>query len=189
MFDVSANVPDGTTKAQCPVMLQNLLIERFKLAVHRESKEVAKYALVVAKNGPKFKIAAGDTASEGSDDPVGPPPLDMQGFPVLGHGRTGTAATKSKFAAYWPKCTMEFLAKMLEVQLSKPVTDATDLKGEYEVSLHWIPDELAPASSRMPDDPALMSAIQEQLGLRLEAKKGPADFLVVDHLEKTPTDN
>jgi uncharacterized protein (TIGR03435 family) len=87
--------------------------------------------------------------------------------------------------------------------LGKPVTDATSLKGQYEISLCWAADSLsvaragAPppgggaATASLPESggPTLMSALQDQLGLRLEAKKAPVDFLVVDHVEKLPTEN
>jgi uncharacterized protein (TIGR03435 family) len=88
---------------------------------------------------------------------------------------------------YQPALTMEEFAEFLTGQMASPVTDATGLKGKYEISLYWTTEPLKAADGDA--GPTLMRALQEQLGLRLEAKKGPVDFLVVDHIEKLPTDN
>jgi uncharacterized protein (TIGR03435 family) len=89
--------------------------------------------------------------------------------------------------------TMEQLASNLGAQLGRPVTDATGLKGKYDFTLSWAVGSIggaAPASSAEPDNgPTLLQAIQSQLGLKLEQKKIPVDFLVVDHIEKVPTEN
>jgi uncharacterized protein (TIGR03435 family) len=95
--------------------------------------------------------------------------------------------------------TMQALVRRLQVQKRAPVTDATGLAGEYQISLYWITDAglraAAPTDrgAGLPTDgdagPTLTQALQEQLGLRLESKKGQVDFLVVDHAEKVPTEN
>lgn len=81
--------------------------------------------------------------------------------------------------------TMDLLARTLSSQLNHPVVDLTGLKGSYEIRLHWVRDT-APLETT---GPRMSQAVQEQLGLRLEAKKGPVEFLVVDHIEKLPTEN
>ena len=189
-FMVSAKIPEGTTKEQFLVMKQNLLIERFKLAFHREKKEMQSYELVVAKGGPKMK------ESEGPLDPDERPArmterkTDAEGFPLLPPGRVpmemmvaGGYATSRHVAE-----TMEEFAVTLSYQLHKPLTDATGLKGKYDFTLHWIAQGAGPSTG---DDtgPTIFRALPEQLGLRLESKKGMVEVLVVDHVEKVPTEN
>jgi uncharacterized protein (TIGR03435 family) len=211
-FDIRAKVPEGATKDEFRLMLQNLLADRFKLAVHHESRDIAKYDLVVAKNGPKLKPAiepaSASTSTNGQPPVPGPPPRDKEGYPILAPGRPGMAIMNNKARLYDPGMNMEMLANRLGGQMGKPVTDATGLTGKYEIALYWAyemmrsaaplgPAAVGGGSTPMPmasipegdSGPTLEKAIQDQLGLRLEAKKGPVDFLVVDHAEKTPTDN
>jgi uncharacterized protein (TIGR03435 family) len=207
MFDITAKIPEGTTKEQAAVMLQNMLIDRFKLALHHESKEMAKYDLVLAKSGPKFKETVETPAPKEGDPPKPPAPsrpsgLGTDGFPVL--GGNGMIMMNGRGRLFYSNWTMEQVASQLAGQLSKPVTDATGLKGKYDIGIYWLQDSMrasAPAAagggaaSTPPTPeadvtgPTLLQAIQDQLGLRLEAKKGPVDILVVDHVEKLPTDN
>ena len=84
--------------------------------------------------------------------------------------------------------TMAMLAAQLSGQLRAPVADATGLTGKYEISLYWSAAPLRTVDST-PGGPDLKQALQEQLGLRVESKKGPVEFVVVDHAEKTPTEN
>ena len=167
LFDISAKVPAGTTREQFKVMLQNLLIDRFKLAVHRESKNQAKYDLVVARDGPKLKNAVEDPA-------VG------RSRPALPTGRVGR---------YRPRETMESFAAYLTSYLGKFVSDGTGLKGEYEINLSWVQEDSRGLLDVSDSGPSLERALQEQLGLQLKTTKGPVDFLVVDHAEKLPSDN
>jgi uncharacterized protein (TIGR03435 family) len=206
-FDLRAKVPEGATKDQLKLMVQSMLVERFKLAVHHETRELAKFDLVVAKSGPRLKPAGEaqapkDPASE-PPRPPGPPPRDKDGYPILGSGRPGMAMMNGKARMYDPGMTMEALAARLGGQMGKPVTDATGLQGKYEVSLFWsaemmrAPPAVAAGVGPIPmastpegdSGPTLQQALQDQLGLRLEAKKGPVDFLVVDHMEKAPSEN
>jgi len=189
-FMISATIPEGTTKEQFLLMTQNLLVERFKLAFHREKKEMQAYDLVVAKGGPKMK------ESESPLDPDERPArmterkTDAEGFPVLPPGRVpmmmmlmGGHATARHAAE-----TMEEFAVSLSYDVHKPVTDATGLKGKYDFTLHWISEGAGPSTGDE-TGPTLFRALPEQLGLRLEAKKGMVEVLVVDHLEKVPTEN
>jgi uncharacterized protein (TIGR03435 family) len=187
-FDMSAKIPEGTTEAQFRLMLQNFLAERFKLTYHREKKEVPAYSLVVAKNGPKFKESVPVPPPEDSDRPSAKPsPMKRgeDGYPILPAGRDSTMAVMNGYASQrFGDETMEHLAGNLGFQLHAPVVDATGLKAKYDFALHWVTD-------RTPEDagPNLFRAVQEQLGLKLESKKTPIDVLVVDHFEKTPTEN
>ena len=88
---------------------------------------------------------------------------------------------------HFPKMTMEGLASSLAMRLQNPVTDATGLRGEYEIQLEWAPDTAVATDGD--SAPALAKALQDQLGLRLETKKGPLDMLVIDQINRTPTGN
>jgi uncharacterized protein (TIGR03435 family) len=178
-------------------MLQNLLVDRFKVIVHRESREIQRYELVVAKNAPKFKEASPRAPNdERTVSPPGLPIRDRDGYPVIGP-RGGMAIAYNKARAYWPGITMEMLAGQLSGQLRGPVTDATGLTGKYDISLYWNADDNLHANApgadaaALPGDsgPTLRQALQDQLGLRVESRKGPVEFVVVDHAESVPIEN
>lgn len=202
-FDVRAKVPEGAAKEQLKDMVQAMLVERFKLVAHHETRELTEYDLVVAKSGPKFKEAAPppppkEDAAEGAPRPVGRGgrlKTDTQGYPILSSG-AGMAWINGHARLYNPQMTMKMLASQVGAQLAKPVTDATGLDGKYQIGLFWVSDNAARAPApggSVPDDietgPTLAQALQDQLGLRLETKKGPVDFIVIDHLEKQPSEN
>jgi len=179
-FDVNARVPQGATRDQYRLMLQNLLAERFKLALHHETKEVTTYDLVVGKNGPKLK--------ESEVDPDAPNP-GLQPAPAAPPMRNYNGAVQ----VHQTRQTTERLAATLAAQLGLPVTDSTGLKGNYDITLHWSGTGVNLSASDTPDDtaiegqPTLLQAVQEQLGLKLVPKKGPIDVLVIDHIERVPT--
>jgi len=176
-FDIAAKVPKDTTKEQFQLMLQNLMAERFKMTFHHDSKEMPVYALSVGKNGPKFK--------ESSAEPPSEKPARQGTTIQLSRGRL-------RFTAH--EETIKGLADMLSSSLSRPVRDLTGLSAKYDFVLEFANDESAamiqPGAELSPDSaPSLFTAIQEQLGLKLEQKKAPVEIVVVDHLEKTPTAN
>lgn len=200
-FDLRAKVPEGSTKEQLALMMQSLLTDRFHLAVHRESREIQRFELTVAKNGPKFKEAAPPPPADSRDAPLAPGPLrlDREGYPMIGP-RGGMAVSYDRARLYQPEMTMAALADQLSGQLRGPVVDATELTGKYEISLYWTADNNlrtaapTPGGGPAPVDPVstgpdLKQALQEQLGLRVESKKGPVEFVIVDHAEKTPSEN
>jgi uncharacterized protein (TIGR03435 family) len=206
LFDITAKVPEGATKEQFALMLQNMLIDRFNLKAHHESREMTKYELVVAKKGPNLKESQDDPAPKDGDIYPPPPPapsarsaVDSEGYPVLAPGRQGMMIMNGRARLFYPKWTIEQLARQLAGQLGKPVTDSTGLKGKYDIGLYWSTDTMRAktpgadgALGPIPDNgsgPTLERAIQDQLGLRLESTKGPVDLLVVDHIEKRPTEN
>jgi len=172
-------------------MLQALLADRFKLAIHRETKELPVYALVIAKNGPKLKEAkAGDTYPNGIKGPGG-----------RGGGRGMMIMGRGEFTGQGLR--MEDLARQLSQQLGRTVVDKTGLTAIYDFTLKWTPDESqAPMSGGMDGgqrgsdntvgsdstSPSIFTAIQEQLGLKLESQKGPVEVIVIDHVEK-PSEN
>ena len=141
-------------------MLQALLAERFKLEVHREPKVMSAYALVVAKGGPKM------TAVEA--------------------GKGSSMNTNNNHLTA-KNTTMQRLADYLARQTGRPVVDQTELKGAFDFTLEWTPEESKSTSADA--GPSLFTALQEQLGLKLQTHKLPVDILVVDHMERTPTEN
>jgi uncharacterized protein (TIGR03435 family) len=199
-FAIVAKVPHGATKEQVRQMWQNLLKNRFKLAVHRETREVPVYELVVAKGGFKAKEWV---EPPGSDPEVAPwepgsgrPKLGNDGFPLVAPGRSMSFFTsdstgdKARYVA--PAGTIKDLATMLEGRLNlnrlppRPVIDATELDGKYDLKFWWSPVADTKDDAEGPD---MLSALESQLGLKLQPKKSaPVEFLVVDRLE-APAEN
>lgn len=196
-YDIDAKVEDSIAKElrtlttfqqmdQIRLMLQSLLADRFKLQVSHDTKDVAVYALVVAKNGPKLTQSVVAPPAAAAGNPEGPPPNGPR-IGITGNGQvTATGVPVS------------LLAEILSHQLGRQVVDHTELKGNYDFKLQWTPDENqpfsgpdggpipSPASAPPPDSsgPSLSTALQEQLGLRLESQKGPVTVFVIDHVEE-----
>ena len=186
-FNIRARVPEGTTRTQLRQMWQNLLVDRFKLIVHRETRQGEVYDLVVTKGGPKFKAADSSPHTKPGDLPPSPLTLDKDGYPAFGPAHPGVAWTNGLARMYFPAVTLDFVVGELSVALAKQVNDETALRGEYEIGLRWAFDVIVDHS---PDvGPRLDEALREQLGLRLVPKKGPLEFLVVDHCERVPSEN
>jgi uncharacterized protein (TIGR03435 family) len=175
-YDLSAQ-PDGEgqpNERQWKTMLQKLLADRFKLAFHRDKKELSVYAITVGKNGPKL------TKSEGN--PNGLPGLFFRGLGNL----PVTNATMADFAGV-----------MQGAVLDRPVVDQTGLSGRWDFTLKWTPDEfqfgalgvrVPPPTNAADAPPDLFTAVQEQLGLKLDSTKAPAEVFVIDRVEK-PSEN
>jgi uncharacterized protein (TIGR03435 family) len=164
-FDIQATYPAETPTQQVRQMTQALLAERFKLALHRETRQLPVYVLVLAKGGPKIH------------------PVDS------GQGRTSGGPGTLEAT----KITMQKLADLLARMTGQQVVNETGLEGVFDFNLKWSPDEMQKIT---PDDapaagsgPSLFAALQEQLGLKLEGRKAPVEILVVDHIEKAPTEN
>lgn len=191
-FTVTAKVPRGAPKEQLGPMMRNLLIERFKLVTHFEKKEVAGYRLVVAKGGPKLTASPG--APNNNDDPSKPAApfkmtLDKEGYPELPPGRHYSMAVANDRARWrFADESMEDFAGLLGAQIRQPILDATGLTGKYDFVASW---SYAAVQPDAPADagPSIFAAIQEQLGLKLESHKVPVDTLVIEHIEKTPSEN
>ena len=150
-------------------MLRSLLADRFKLRFHREQKEFSIYELEVARDGPKLKPS---TAPE-SD----PPALISTVYPQRIHLPARNATMT------------DFTSLLQRALLDRPVVDKTGLTGRYDFDLDWAPDETqfggeVPVAPSDAQSPPFFTAIQEQLGLKLEAKRGPAEALVVDSVER-----
>ena len=187
-FDLRAKLLPGATKQQFSVMFQNLLTDRFKLVIHRETREMRQYDLVVAKNGPKFKAAAA------AGSPADTAALQRSGCPTLRSGQ-GVVFVNRLEVLHIPDWSMEVFSTQLAYLLRAHVTDATGLTGKYDIAMCWAPEDTrgtaaGPGTPAAPDSgPTLQQALQDQLGLRLESKRGPVEFIVVEHTEKLPTEN
>ena len=181
-FDVEAKVDDQNIaqmeklgheerSAMEREIMQQLLADRFKLAVHWDTKEVPVYALILAKGGPKFAATKESDGHSGTSS---------------GNGRlTATDVTMARFA--------ETLTQILSRELGRIVVDKTGLDGKYDLKLNWSPDNEAEAygsatSNASAPGPSIFTALQEQLGLKLESTKGPVKMLVIDHIEQ-PSEN
>ncbi|HEY4362090.1 MAG TPA: TIGR03435 family protein [Bryobacteraceae bacterium] len=173
-FDIEAKASGDPPRAQLQLMLQSLLADRFKLVVHLETKELPTYDLVVARGGPKFKEAK----------------------------CVGTPSPQNPCGAYSGSATHFFaraakigqLTQFLSTHESRIVIDKTGLSGEYDMELTWTPVDPplgvgdADQAPLDPNGPSIFTALQEQLGLRLEPSKGLVEILVIDSAEK-PTGN
>jgi len=216
-YDINAKIPAGSTKEQVRAMLQNLLTERFKLTYHFDKKELQVYDLVVGKNGVKMKPSppeappAADGDKPAPPPPDGPrnspPPMGPDGFPVMpvrrnsssismmGNGGTRASATDA---------TLQQLVTFLSNQLGRPVTDATGMTGKYDYVLTFSreglegmgamiitsgPGSAVPQAPPPSDAPTIFAAVQDQLGLKLEQKKGTIAVFIIDHVEKGPVEN
>ncbi len=144
-FEITVKVPEGATRDQVKLMWQNLLADRFKLAVHREQREMPRYELTVAKGGPKMQVAA-EAPPPNPDRPPPPRPdtgprkplsLGSDGFPELGPGMSmAMMANKARWRA--EKLPASGIASMLGAQLGQPVTDVTGLTAKYDFVLSWV---------------------------------------------------
>jgi uncharacterized protein (TIGR03435 family) len=173
-YDIDARLPEGHKLDELQPLLQSLLADRFKLTVHHGSKLLPGYALVVAKGGPRLQVGSGP-----------------KGYFTSREGLISGS-----------KVPMDRLAGGLSRLLGSPVADETGLTGAYDVKLEWAPDEVRGAPSNgtggdqgstdPPDSdasmPSLRTALQEQLGLKLESKKIPVDTIVIDHVERPGAD-
>ncbi len=195
-FDIEAKVaPDDAPKLKALKMEQRrqmmvaLLEERFGLKYHHETRDLPMYELVVAKGGAKMQASKPDPA--GPDQGPGPAPSPGRHMLMM-HGRGHIESTGTG---------MSGLVRLLSGQLGRTVVDKTGLTGDYDFKLDWTPDEMASAMTKggnpAPGDnpaspdaagPSLFTALEEQLGLKLESTKGPVDVIVIDQLEQ-PTAN
>jgi uncharacterized protein (TIGR03435 family) len=202
-YDLIATMPLGTTKEQAAEMMQTLLAERFKLEFHRETKQMPMFALVVGKGGSKMKEAEAPA-------PVPDAPPDGRASLQARVGKPGISMMMSPSGVrFTGQMTMAQLANGLTRQLARPVLDETELPKTYDVDITWMPDNFE--GGRMPmgggpggpegagrdggrpggAEPALTlaQALQEKLGLKLDARKSAAEMLIVDRADKAPVEN
>ncbi len=193
-YDIEAKAV-GTPSGQAlqGPMLQALLEDRFKLKIHRETKEIPVYELTVAKGGIKFQpMKAGECTPFDpfkAHDPAG----ILAGCGVARYG--GVQGSGKPAFVEFRGMTLEELAGYLVQVVDRPVINKTGIAGMFQVHVDFAPDEATPrfhAPGAAADDPtggrSIFTAFQEQLGLKLEPAKGPGEFLVIDSVER-PTEN
>jgi uncharacterized protein (TIGR03435 family) len=163
-FDIIAKPPQGAARNDVRLMLQSLLKERFHLKAHFEKKEVQAYWLVIAKKGAKLKQ---------SDESSGQPEATI-----------GDGPNAHEIRLQVSHVPMARLCNYLSNQLMGPVIDETALNGLYDIDLRFAPEDRMDSTA-----PTLFTALQEQIGLRLDSRKLAVDILVIDHAEKTPSGN
>ncbi|HEV2618437.1 MAG TPA: TIGR03435 family protein [Acidobacteriaceae bacterium] len=163
-YDVVATIPDGTTKEQVPMMLQNLLLDRFRISLHTEMKEEPVYVLAVAKGGPKLNAAA-----DGERESIG---MNLPDHETGSEKLFYTAQTMAQFAGN------------LSRSLERNVTDATGLTGKFDFTMQVE----SQAGSFAPLPSSLFTAVHD-LGLELKPGKAPLKHLIIDKAQRVPTEN
>jgi uncharacterized protein (TIGR03435 family) len=171
-WDIDATTEGPTTRAQKSQMLQTLIIERFGLKYHLETRDIAGYELAIAKGGPKVHAVTEEA-----------PPKDPPA------GITNLLGSIEIVRDDWSEFT-----SFLSGELGRPLHDGTGLTGKFTFKLQWVPDESQPNSfgEAPPADavgPSIFAAMQDQLGLKLEPKKLPVEMFVIDHIDRLPTAN
>jgi uncharacterized protein (TIGR03435 family) len=209
-WNILAKIPDSQFVARAPEMMQTLLGERFKLALHREKREQAVYALAIARGGLQLREAAG-----GEEIPSGRLSIKNEGRGMAISGAAAgtmrlTPSPSGGMQMEIAKVTMAGFADVLTQFMDRPVVDTTELKGSYQISLD-VPVQAmtgmsfaqkvaafagfgsfgargASVSDSENLSPTIIQAVK-RLGLDLQPRKAPVETLVVDHAEKTPTAN
>lgn len=202
-FDVDARISQDDLAAMAKLsreersryrslMLQSMLVDRFRLATHIETKEEPVFALVVAKGGPKFEASVADPPKDATKPP------DPHAPPSHGEGTWMNISTKgADLEAHHAK--LESLASMIAFQPEangRVVVDKTGLTGDYDYTIKWTPEWMSAhprqSDALLPDTepagPSLFTALQDQLGLKMVPEKAPIQVLVIDHVEP-PTAN
>ncbi len=179
-YDIVATLPKGTSKEQVPAMLQVLLEQRFQMTLHRENRQDPIYALLISRKGPKLKAY---------DD------VD------------GSFATRTSFSSngHLEAKTLASLAGLLSAFMDHPVVDLTGIQGTFDIKLDVSPqdlvgfqklsspkseDSLTGSGSRVGNEPSVsVFAALAELGLRLETRRAPIEHIIIDKIEKVPTEN
>lgn len=207
-WDIAAKLPDGSDPKQIPKMLQALLRDRFQMKMHREAKEFPVYGLIIGKGGLKLNESPPDSAGEGGESPkqsVSVAATQRGAGTVVTYGN-GSYLTLGDNKFEGKKLPMSTIAAALARFADRPVVDMTDLKGSYDFTMEFSPEDfraimiraaIAQGSVVSPDASKLVDASSgdtlfnavEKLGLKLEPRKAPIEMLVIDQALKTPTDN
>jgi uncharacterized protein (TIGR03435 family) len=203
LYEIEAKAAGNASHAQVLLMLQSLLEDRFQLKIHRETRELPVYALVAARSGLKLPAPKEGGCVIPPQD--GLPALPMgaggrmqppgQGQPLsFPCGSLGVSLQPSGARMQGGQVPMAELIRVLSMVLGRTVIDKTGFMGLFDVRLDFVPDEMTPAMPPPPPDaagaspdfnnPSLLAALQEQLGLRIESAKGPVEVLVIDHIER-----
>jgi uncharacterized protein (TIGR03435 family) len=207
-YDIGAKLPAGTTKDQFNVMMQNLLKERFHLALHRQFKELPVYELVLGKDGSKLQDAEPAQAEPQAEpkktvQPVREPGAitprrDPDGFTYSPPGSFTYEVVAGLVRMNGRMLPSSRVADIVEWALDRPVLDKTGLTGKYSFKIEFSASGLArlagspdsrPADGTPSGGKTLSAVLEDQLGLKLVSTKGPVEYLVIDRIDKTPTEN
>ena len=211
LFEIAATLAPGTTRQQEMVMWQNLLQERFHLQAHRETREIPVFALVVGKSGPKFResdpageVADREMAAAATGRPRPQVTMGPDGFPQIPAdakmpGSFVLSLSSGEFLrikVFGRRQKMAELAELIGSYAGRLVEDQTGLPGKYDLTLAF---ETEPRQPRTPSEglpgtaeeggAGLFTAVQEQLGLKLEARKDNIEMLVIDRIDQVPAGN
>lgn len=190
-YTIIAKLAPNSTANQLRMMLQKLLIERFQITLHREVKEMSVYQLKVAKNGPKLSPPEAIPQYQTDEERIAA--SKKRGEEMMAKmkarqeefTRTGIRHPSRSFSL--PSATLERFAEMLSSNVDRPVKNMTELEGKYSFRLEWSPDKGLEGGE--PSGPNLFSALQEQLGFKLESGKDRIELLVIDKAVKVPISN
>ena len=180
---------DPNTVSEMDLMLQSLLEDRFRLKLHRETQTLPLYIVTVAKDGLKLRPVAPPSPFSDQTPPVAPPVGKDGGQPP------GTFNMTQPGLVVGSALSVPQIILVISQLVGRTVTDKTDLNGNFDVLLRFDPQSVpgagpsvGPAGASDPAAPSIFTAIQEQLGLKLESTSGPVEVLVVDSAQK-PTEN
>jgi uncharacterized protein (TIGR03435 family) len=214
-WNILAKISQSQSADRAPEMMQQLLVERFKLSIHREDRDRSVYALVIGKRGLKIREAAAEKPDAGSQPPgIGLRMNDDRKAAFISGRTVGsmrlTTGPDGGMQMEIAKITMAALADRLTQFMDRPVVDATHLKRNYQVSLELPPEAMngiafvqklailagsgsvgagfADAHTLDTSGAAVIQAVK-RLGLELQSRKAPIETIIVDHLERTPTVN
>ena len=167
-YNVVATAGGAASAEAMKIMLQNLLLDRFQMSVHREKKDLPVYAMVVGKNGTKMQ----ETENPGRGN------LRMNGGGVV-------------FSSVTIQQIIDYMSRFATAELDRPIIDETGLNGHYDatVNLFGTQEEMMAAVSKGDLGASIFTLIQDQLGLKLEPRKMPLDMVIVDKAERAPTEN
>ncbi len=187
-YEINAKAEsDASPEMMMGPMMHALLEDRFKLKLHRETREVPVYALTVAKGGPKLKPFREGSCTPSYDNPrvPGQPPVckaraSSKGPNLLAIDRQGM--TLDEFSG------LVLTASAFGFKFDRPLVNKTGLAGRFDFHLEFAIDDVRAAASSDAVGPSIFTAVQQQLGLNLDPVKGPAEFLVIDHVER-PSEN
>jgi uncharacterized protein (TIGR03435 family) len=206
LYAIDARTSTDATRASVRLMVKSLLADRFQLAAHVEQRELPAFTLVLAHGdgrlGPRLRRSGPDcapvTPPEGVPLPPPPPPGPGPAFtPVLPQDPIGPTCGFVNFPGWMSgrRLTIAHIAAQLTQLTRRPVVDETGLTGEFDMDVTFMPDQpvqlnggAAPPSLAMADRPSLMTALQEDLGLKLEPQRRQVDVLVIDRIER-PSEN
>jgi len=209
-YDIQATLPEGSTRAQVPEMLQALLADRFQVKLHKEQKEFAIFALVLAKGPPKLKELPPDpNEDKTNDEPIGM--ANVATIAAIGNGVSVRYARGASFSIgdnriEVAKLPLWVFARNLERYSDRQIVDMTGLTGAYTFALDVTPEvyqamllrsavirgaKLPPEAQAILDasSPSAIGDALGQVGLKLEQRKAPLDTIVIDSALKTPTAN